>query len=126
MNVPPGTGSVPPGADDSGTRGLGPNRDDTGSTSGVRPPVDKDPDLRRERAAALCAELRQRWGRGEQVPAETHLDAFPDVASDDGVALEVVLAEVWLRRQRGQAPDPDEYRRRFPNLAAALDRSWPA
>jgi serine/threonine-protein kinase len=70
----------------------------------------------------LCADQRQRWQRGDRVPAEAYLAQAPALAAEPDWAVELVYNEVLLREELGEAPQIDEYLRRFPQLAAGLQR----
>src|SRR5262245_41280457 len=69
-------------------------------------------------AAALRLDQRLRWQSGERVPAEDYLRRHPALAGE--AALEVVYGEYLLREELGEAPDPAEYQRRFPEHADRL------
>jgi WD40 repeat protein len=82
-------------------------------------------DRLRQRAAAASdplAVLREdqvgRWTSGSLVPAEEYLRWFPDLVDED--ALVLVVGEVGLRRERGEAPRLAEYQARFPRFAEDL------
>jgi hypothetical protein len=70
--------------------------------------------------AVLRIDQRERWQRGERVPAEVYLRDYPAVAADPEAARDLVYGEILLREERGEAPDPDEYPRRFPQYADTL------
>src|SRR5262245_51938375 len=82
----------------------------------TRPDAGGPEDLLRQ----ACAELRRRLDAGLPARAETFLEAFPTLATDPGRALELILAEFELRRQRGETPSPQEWLRRFPLWADEL------
>jgi hypothetical protein len=73
-----------------------------------------------EVAAVLRADQRERWQAGERVPAENYLRRFPAVRASAEAALDLVYGEFLLRERLGEAPDPDDYRRRFPEHAELL------
>jgi hypothetical protein len=62
----------------------------------------------------------ERRRRGEWVPAESYLDAFPAVKDDPERAVDVIFAEYLLREQLGESPTLEEYAGRFPQYAEAL------
>jgi hypothetical protein len=68
----------------------------------------------------LRAEQRRRWQQRERVPAEAYLEAHPALRSDPDLALELVYHEVPLREELGEAPQLDEYLRRFPQYGPRL------
>jgi serine/threonine protein kinase len=70
--------------------------------------------------AALLADQRERWGRGDCVLVEVLLQQHPALAGDAEGLLDLIYQEVYLRERRGEAPRRDEYLRRFPHLAAPL------
>jgi WD40 repeat protein/serine/threonine protein kinase len=70
--------------------------------------------------AALRQEQRQRWQRGDRVPAEEYFRQRPALEGDATAALELVYNEVVLRAEQGEAPRLEEYVRRFPFLAGRL------
>ncbi|MCE9529778.1 MAG: serine/threonine protein kinase [Planctomycetes bacterium] len=75
--------------------------------------------------AAAVADLRRRWGLDQGLAVERYLEAHPEFA-DEPNAIELVLAEIFCRMERADAPQLDEYRRRFPKLAEILAERWPA
>ncbi|HKB05175.1 MAG TPA: serine/threonine-protein kinase, partial [Gemmataceae bacterium] len=60
---------------------------------------------------------RRRWAAGDRVPVEHFLDGRPAVAGDTELVLDLIYAEVLLRREAGEQPTADEYLARFPDLA---------
>src|SRR5919197_1407233 len=58
--------------------------------------------------AVLRVDQRERWQRGERLPAETYLDQFPTLQSAGG-AVDLVFAEFMLREEMGEAPTVEEY-----------------
>jgi serine/threonine protein kinase len=72
----------------------------------------------------LCAELRQRLLAGEECHAETYLDSHPTLASDAEQAVNLIYVEFCTRQELGQAPDPEEWLRRFPRWQDALQRQF--
>src|SRR5262249_51621102 len=71
----------------------------------------------------LCADLVQRWNRGERVPVEAYLRQHPELESGDS-ALELILTEVALRQESGEAAPPGEYGWRFPRYEERLGRHF--
>ncbi|MFO0880337.1 MAG: serine/threonine-protein kinase [Gemmataceae bacterium] len=72
----------------------------------------------------LRADLSSRWQRGERISVEHYLVHYPDLSSDAGALLEMILAEASAREQRGDTPLLREYQLRFPSQAEALARRW--
>jgi serine/threonine protein kinase len=66
---------------------------------------------------SLLADQRSRWSRGERVPVEAFLKSDPGLRENTEVLLDLIYAEVVLRREAGEKPTPDEYVGRFPALA---------
>jgi WD40 repeat protein len=75
-------------------------------------------------AALLRTELQQRWQRGDCVPVEDYLRQHPAVRDEPEAAVVLIYGEFLLREERGEHPDPAEYRLRFPEYAALLDRQF--
>jgi serine/threonine-protein kinase len=69
---------------------------------------------------ALCDEQRDRWLKGERIPAEVFLERYEILQHDDQQALEVIYQEVLLREELGEQPQPAEYLERFPKYAEQL------
>ncbi len=68
----------------------------------------------------LRAEERRRWLAGDRVCAEDLLERNPRLLADTERALELVYGEVLLREELGEAPELEEYARRFPAFAEGL------
>jgi serine/threonine-protein kinase len=98
------------------------------------PPVDVRAWLRQVGglSAAEIIEVLQldqlaRWRRGERVPAEAYLQLLAEARLAEGQtavvgeeALDLVYAELLLRREAGEAPTLEEYLWRFPQYASQL------
>jgi serine/threonine protein kinase len=69
---------------------------------------------------AVRADQAQRWRAGQRLLVEAYLGAFPALAASAEDALVLIWGEALLRRELGEAPQPDEYRARFPPHADAL------
>jgi hypothetical protein len=74
----------------------------------------------------LRADQSQRWRCGERVFVESYLHELPELASDPDALLQLVFAEMMLRRDDGETPTLDEYLGRFPQHADPLRRLWAA
>jgi serine/threonine-protein kinase len=94
--------------------------DDTTSWSSLSACLAAAPDP----VAALREDQLARWAAGDRVAAEEYLRRFPALRPEDALAL--VVAEVGLRRERGESPTLAEYQGRFPDLAEALRLRWEA
>jgi len=70
--------------------------------------------------ASLRAQQRESWQRGHCVLVETLIEKQPAAHSSDETVLELLYAEFCLREQLGEAPDAEEYFRRFPQLRVRL------
>src|SRR5262249_38223533 len=69
---------------------------------------------------ALREDQARRWRSGHGLPAEAYLGAFPALAASPDDALVLVWGEALLRLEAGAAPDPEQFRARFPQYAEAL------
>ena len=74
----------------------------------------------RELAALVSLDQRERWRRGQRPAAEEYLRRFPQLLSDEELALDVIYSEFLLREELGQEPKPLEYQMRFPDFAETL------
>src|SRR5262249_44320555 len=74
--------------------------------------------------AALRADQRRRWGRGERAGAELYFERFPAVAADAELAVDLIYTEALLRAALGERPTAQEYAARFPRHADALRRQF--
>jgi class 3 adenylate cyclase/predicted ATPase len=70
--------------------------------------------------AALLEEQQACWRGGERVLVEDYLARRPALAGDAEAVLDLILHEVLLRRERGEAPELADYQQRFPHLAGPL------
>jgi serine/threonine-protein kinase len=75
-------------------------------------------------AAVLAVDQRERWQRGERIPAEAYLEPYPALQADTEKALELVYGEFLLREERGETPMLEEYVQRFPQYAERLRQQW--
>lgn len=71
----------------------------------------------------LCADLIERWNRGERVPVEAYLRQHPELESGE-CALELILTEAVLRQERGESAPMEEYIWRFPRFEDSLRRHF--
>ena len=71
-------------------------------------------------ASVLRVDQHERGVRGEWVPAETYLDAYPTVAADGEACVDMIYAEYLLREEIGEPPVLEEFQRRFPAYATEL------
>src|SRR5436190_11018537 len=83
------------------------------------PLVDDAPERQLRQA---CAELDRRLRAGESCRAEALLAAYPAVAANADLALELIYTEFVTREQLGQRPSPAEWGQRFPQWQERLQR----
>jgi eukaryotic-like serine/threonine-protein kinase len=69
---------------------------------------------------ALLADQRNRWRAGDRVTVEQFVAAHPSLADHPDALLDLIYAEVLLRRAAGEHPVPAEYTARFPAVAAEV------
>ncbi len=69
---------------------------------------------------SLLVDHRRRWQQGDRVGVEALLRENPDLGADPERVLELIYQEVVLREEAGEAPQLDEYVRRFPQFDAQL------
>ncbi|OWK39959.1 Serine/threonine protein kinase PrkC, regulator of stationary phase [Fimbriiglobus ruber] len=67
-----------------------------------------------------CQEMNARWAQGERVPVEHFLIRFPFLHDDPDAVLDLILLEVVLREEKGDAPTVAELVGRFPTLGEPL------
>jgi tetratricopeptide (TPR) repeat protein len=86
-----------------------------------------DPTERRPILVELVhTDLEYRLKAGSAARVEDYLTRYPELAANPETVLELVLAEVSLRRRIEPELTPDEYHRRFPQLRAELEARWRA
>jgi tetratricopeptide (TPR) repeat protein/tRNA A-37 threonylcarbamoyl transferase component Bud32 len=73
---------------------------------------------------AALAEQRRDWLAGGRPPVAGWFRRYPALAADPDRAAALVFHEFLLRQELGDAPDWEDYLRRFPEYAAALGRFW--
>ncbi len=93
--------------------------------AGERPDVDRVLAANGDLSPAVVAEALgvdqwRRWHAGERVPAEDYLRRHPALEAASDHALELIYGEILVRRELGEAAEPEEYFRRFPRHADAL------
>ena len=74
----------------------------------------------RSTAAALVADQRRRWQQGERVLVEAYLAGHAHLREDPEGVLDLIYNEIFLREQRGEAAQLEEYVRRFPHWRSEL------
>ncbi len=68
----------------------------------------------------LCTDQRERWLHGQHPSIEAYLHVHGSLHPGSEPAIDLILGEFLVRRQLGESPTPDEYCRRFPDLAEQL------
>ena len=79
-----------------------------------------------ELVSVLRTELRQLWLHGNIVWVEQYQPQLERAGATPDHWLELVAAEIGLRRECGQFPELEEYLRRFPALASRLPQTYHA
>ena len=69
---------------------------------------------------ALLDEQGQRWRRGECLTVEQFVEVEPALIDEPENLLDLIYHEVLLREERGESPDLEDYRTRFPTLLEPL------
>ncbi|MGI9473296.1 MAG: serine/threonine protein kinase [Rubripirellula sp.] len=67
-------------------------------------------------------DMAMRAEKGCLVPIETYLELMPDLLSRDSIPLDLVMEEIQLRRELGEAPESIQYQRRFPQFEGMLSQ----
>src|SRR5262249_2618737 len=67
-----------------------------------------------EQVAVLLIDQRERWQRGERIPAEAYLRRFPTLEAQSEAGVELAYGEVRRREHSGEQPTLEEYQWRFP------------
>ena len=71
-------------------------------------------------ANQIAAEVKGRWGAGEQPDAAAVLAEHPELKGYRSVAIDLAHEEYQRRRQAGEPMDAEEFARRFPTLQTSL------
>jgi serine/threonine protein kinase len=77
-------------------------------------------DATRQLVGLLLEDQSQRWRQGQRFLVEKYVVQKPEVENDSEALLMLIYHEIVLREAKGDAPDLEEYLRRFPQLAAQL------
>jgi serine/threonine-protein kinase len=67
----------------------------------------------------ICNRFEDAWAAGQRPHLEDYLEAVPPPERTD-LLRELVLLEVYYRRQNGEGPQAEEYHSRFPELPRPL------
>lgn len=70
----------------------------------------------------LLLEQRQRWRLGDRWLVEAILGQHQNLHAADDAVLDLIYNEVILRQENGESLVAEEYRRRFPHLAADIQQ----
>jgi len=65
-------------------------------------------------------DMENRWDRGERRLLESYVETFPELSVDGLVPQDLIYEEQHIRKQNGDAIEPGEYERRFPQQAKDL------
>ncbi|VTT99611.1 wd40 repeat-containing protein : Serine/threonine protein kinase OS=Singulisphaera acidiphila (strain ATCC BAA-1392 / DSM 18658 / VKM B-2454 / MOB10) GN=Sinac_5215 PE=3 SV=1: Pkinase [Gemmataceae bacterium] len=71
-------------------------------------------------AAALLRDQAERWREGCPRPVEAYLASYPQLGQNPQVGLALAASEFLIRAGRGEAPQVDDFARRFPQWAGHL------
>lgn len=67
-----------------------------------------------ETVAVLLVDQRERWQRGERIPAENYLRRYPALEADSEAVVELAYGEFLMSEEHGEQPALPEYQGRFP------------
>lgn len=70
----------------------------------------------------VCGQLDRRLREGTYASAEEYLASYPELASDDDAALELIYTEFVTREELGERPSAAAWCARFPQWRARLQR----
>lgn len=79
----------------------------------------------RERLDKLCDDFERRWRTKDKPRIKEFMD-LAEEADREHLFRELIEVELELRREGGERPEPDEYRRRFPLQHAIVDSVFDA
>jgi hypothetical protein len=71
----------------------------------------------------VCDRFEKAWRTGESPRIEDYLDELP-AKRRAGLLLELILAELELRKKDPSPPNRDEYYRRFPGFQLQIDAAF--
>jgi len=74
--------------------------------------------------AQAFSEQKNRWFAGNPVAIEELIDIVDSSEQKEGLLLDLIYSEVLLREELGQAPEPDEYQSRFPEVQNEISRQF--
>ncbi len=80
------------------------------------------PDVSSLRAERARDDQERRWRLGDKRRCEEYLGEDAGFAADADSAVYLIYSEFLLREELGEQPQPAEYRDRFPQYGAQLDR----
>jgi serine/threonine protein kinase/Tfp pilus assembly protein PilF len=70
----------------------------------------------------LACQIKSQWQDGEPADALAALARFPELRGEKSVILDLAYEEYCLRLEAGEAPDAEEFCKRFPTFKASLRR----
>jgi serine/threonine protein kinase/formylglycine-generating enzyme required for sulfatase activity len=73
-----------------------------------------------QRIEEICTRFEDAWQAGQRPPIEDYLAEMPE-PERPRLFPELLKLELAYRRQHGETPDPEEFRRRFPGLAEQVE-----
>lgn len=74
----------------------------------------------------LQAEQQRRWKAGDRVFVDAYLLRYPELATNPEVLCDLILGELLLRENGGEAASLDDYLRRYPQCASQLKQRYHA
>ena len=72
----------------------------------------------------LRADQQQRWRQGDKVSVDAYVRRHPELIEDAETLCDLILGEISLREGSGEAPQLEEYTRRFPRCANRLTERY--
>jgi eukaryotic-like serine/threonine-protein kinase len=70
----------------------------------------------------LCEELQGIWAKGERVFVEEYFQSYPELGLDDDCSFDLIYTEFLARESCGETPDPDEFKKRFPQFTTLFNQ----
>ena len=72
------------------------------------------------RVTHLLATQRETWEQGGRISVEVLLQQHPVLEENSDGLLDLIYNEIFLREQKGESPQLEEYLLRFPDLADSI------
>jgi hypothetical protein len=73
-----------------------------------------------DRALEVRHEQRRRWISGQPVSLDELLSRDADLQREEAVVLNLLYADVYLRRRAGESPTSEDYQAQFPWLGSKI------